>query len=143
MEVEKCCFCKWIMLLILLLFFFFLDFYHFLIVFVCFLCVLCIFNFPFVKISNQAWNVNYFENDLVLLYLLKLEKDMYIRPLVSDQTHSGVYMKPFRDHQTRYLWDESLMSGAINWQIVQNENQNEISNGNLNHTAWRVVASVL
>lgn len=140
MEVEKCCFCKWIMLLIL---FFFLDFYHFLIVFVCFLCVLCIFNFPFVKISNQAWNVNYFENDLVLLYLLKLEKDMYIRPLVSDQTHSGVYMKPFRDHQTRYLWDESLMSGAINWQIVQNENQNEISNGNLNHTAWRVVASVL
>lgn len=141
MEVEKCCFCKWIMLLIF--FFFFLDFYHFLIVFVCFLCVLCIFNFPFVKISNQAWNVNYFENDLVLLYLLKLEKDMYIRPLVSDQTHSGVYMKPFRDHQTRYLWDESLMSGAINWQIVQNENQNEISNGNLNHTAWRVVASVL
>lgn len=140
MEVEKCCFCKWIMLLIL---FFFLDFYHFLIVFVCFLCVLCIFNFPFVKISNQAWNVNYFENDLVLLYLLKREKDMYIRPLVSDQTHSGVYMKPFRDHQTRYLWDESLMSGAINWQIVQNENQNEISNGNLNHTAWRVVASVL
>lgn len=84
-------------------FFFFLDFYHFLIVFVCFLCVLCIFNFPFVKISNQAWNVNYFENDLVLLYLLKREKDMYIRPLVSDQTHSGVYMKPFRDHQTRYL----------------------------------------
>lgn len=143
MEVEKCCFCKWIMLLILLLLFFFLDFYHFLIVFVCFLCVLCIFNFPFVKISNQAWNVNYFENDLVLLYLLKREKDMYIRPLVSDQTHSGVYMKPFRDHQTRYLWDESLMSGAINWQIVQNENQNEISNGNLNHTAWRVVASVL
>lgn len=138
MEVEKCCFCKWIMLLI-----FFLDFYHFLIVFVCFLCVLCIFNFPFVKISNQAWNVNYFENYLVLLYLLKREKDMYIRPLVSDQTHSGVYMKPFRDHQTRYLWDESLMSGAINWQIVQNENQNEISNGNLNHTAWRVVASVL
>lgn len=143
MEVEKCCFCKWIMLLILLFFLFFLDFYHFLIVFVSFLCVLCIFNFPFVKISNQARNVNYFENDLVLLYLLKLEKDMYIRPLVSDQTHSGVYMKPFRDHQTRYLWDESLMSGAINWQIVQNENQNEISNGNLNHTAWRVVASVL
>lgn len=140
MEVEKCCFCKWIMLLI---FFFFLDFYHFLIVFVCFLCILCIFNFPFVKISNQARNVNYFENDLVLLHLLKREKDMYIRPLVSDQTHSGVYMKPFRDHQTRYLWDESLMSGAINWQIVQNENQNEISNGNLNHTAWRVVASVL
>lgn len=83
--------------------FFFLDFYHFLIVFVCFLCVLCIFNFPFVKISNQARNVNYFENDLVLLHLLKREKDMYIRPLVSDQTHSGVYMKPFRDHQTRYL----------------------------------------
>lgn len=83
--------------------FFFIDFYHFLIVFVCFLCVLCIFNFPFVKISNQAWNVNYFENYLVLLHLLKREKDMYIRPLVSDQTHSGVYMKPFRDHQTRYL----------------------------------------
>lgn len=83
------------------IFFLFLDFYHFLIVFVCFLCVLCrpIFKFPFVKISNQAWNVNYFENDLVLLYLLKREKDMYIRPLV----HSGVYMKPFRDHQTRYL----------------------------------------
>lgn len=91
------------LLILLLLFFFFLDFYHFLIVFVCFLCILCIFNFPFVKISNQAWNVNYFENYLVLLYLLKREKDMYIRPLVSDQTHSGVYMKPFRDHQTRYL----------------------------------------
>lgn len=84
-------------------FIFFFDFYHFLILIVFFLYVLCIFNFPFVKISNQARNVNYFENYLVLLYLLKREKDMYIRPLVSDQTHSGVYMKPFRDHQTRYL----------------------------------------
>lgn len=90
------------MLLILLFIFFFrfLSFFNCVCLFL--VCTVYI-KFPFVKISNQAWNVNYFENDLVLLHLLKREKDMYIRPLVSDQTHSGVYMKPFRDHQTRYL----------------------------------------